>query len=64
VGCFIIDRDLIYDIEGISQAEGVEISSSEDWPPCMYDSDIWHPSDEIVTDLFCPFEDELSRHDL
>jgi hypothetical protein len=31
VGCFIIDRDPIYDIEGSSQAKGVEWSSSEDW---------------------------------
>ena len=30
----------------------------------MYDSDVWKPSDDMVTDLFCPFEDELSRHDL
>jgi hypothetical protein len=29
-GCFIIDRYPIYDIEGRSQAEGVEILSSED----------------------------------
>jgi hypothetical protein len=31
VGCFIIDRDPIYDIEASSQAKGVEWSSSEDW---------------------------------
>jgi hypothetical protein len=59
VGCFIIDRDPIYDIEGSSQAEGVEMSFSEGWPPCMYDSDVWHPSDDMVTDLFFPFEDDL-----
>jgi hypothetical protein len=28
VGCTIIDRDPIYDIEGSSQAEGVEMSFS------------------------------------
>jgi hypothetical protein len=55
VGCFIIDRDPIYDIEGSSQdKEGVEVSSSEDWSSCMYDSDIWHPSDDMVTYLFAP----------
>jgi hypothetical protein len=54
VVCFIIDRDPIYDIEGSSQAEGVEVSSSEDWSSCMYDSDIWHPSDDMVTYLFTP----------
>jgi hypothetical protein len=30
VGCFIIDRDPIYDIEGSSQAKGVEMSYLED----------------------------------
>jgi hypothetical protein len=62
VGCFIIDRDPIYDIEGSSQAEGVEVSSSEDWSSCMYDSDIWQPDDDMITYLFCPFEDDLSQH--
>jgi hypothetical protein len=28
----------------------------------MYDSDVWQPSDEIVTDLFFPFEDHLLLH--
>jgi hypothetical protein len=37
VGCFIIDRDPIYDIEGSSQVEGVEMSFSKYWLPCMYD---------------------------
>jgi hypothetical protein len=64
VGCFIIDRDPIYDIEGSSQEEGVEMSSSEDWPPCMYDSNVWKPSDDMVTDLFCPLKDDLSQHDI
>jgi hypothetical protein len=64
VGCFIIYRDPIYGIEGSSQAEGVETSSSEDWPPCMYDSYFWQPSDGIVTYLFFPFEDDLSHHDI
>jgi hypothetical protein len=64
VGCFIIDRDPIYDIEGSSQAKGVEMSSSEDWPQCMYDSNVWQPSDDMVMDLFCPFEDDLWQHDI
>jgi hypothetical protein len=28
----------------------------------MYDSDVWQPSDDMVTYLFCPFEDDLSQH--
>jgi hypothetical protein len=59
VGCFIIDRDPIYDIKGSSQAKGVEMSFSEDWPPCMYDSYVWKPSDDMVTNLFFPFDDDL-----
>jgi hypothetical protein len=61
LGCLKFDRDPIYDIEGSSQAEGVK-SSSEDWSSCMYDSDIWQPGDDMVTDLFFPFEDDLSQH--
>jgi hypothetical protein len=55
VGCFIVDRDPIYEIEGSSQAEGAEIPSSKDLPPCMYDLDVWQPSDDMVIDLLCPF---------
>jgi hypothetical protein len=62
VGCFIIDRDPIYDIEASPQVKGVEWSSSEDWSSCMYDSDVWQPSDDMVTDLFFPFEDDLSTY--
>jgi hypothetical protein len=54
------DRDPIYDIEGSSQVEGV--SSSEEWSSYVYDSDVWQPGDDMVTDLFCPFEDDLSQH--
>jgi hypothetical protein len=61
-GCFIFYRDPIYDIEGSSQAKGVEVSSSEDWSSCMYDSDVWHPDDDMITDLFCPFEDDPTQH--
>jgi hypothetical protein len=52
LGCLNFDRDPIYDIEGSSQAEGV--SFSEDWSSCMYDSDIWQPGDDIVTDFSTP----------
>jgi hypothetical protein len=40
-GHLIFYRDPIYDIEGSSQAKGVELSSSEDWSSCMYDSYVW-----------------------
>jgi hypothetical protein len=59
VGCFIIDRDPIYDIEGSSQEKGVELSSSEDWSSYIHDSDVWQPDDDMVTDLF---EDNLSQY--
>jgi hypothetical protein len=61
-GRFIFYRDPIYDIEGSSQEKGVELSPSKDWSSCVYDSYVWHPDDDMVTDLFCPFEDDLSQH--
>jgi hypothetical protein len=61
-GRFSFDRDPIYDNEGISQTKGLELSSSKDWSPCVYDSDVWHPDDDMVTDLFRPFKDDLSWH--
>jgi hypothetical protein len=60
--CFIFYRDPIYDIESSSRAKGFELSSSEDSFSCVYDSDVWQPDDDMVTDLFCPFEDDLSQH--
>jgi hypothetical protein len=60
VGCFIIDRDPIYNIEGIPQAKGVEFSSSKECSSYVYDSNIWHLGDDMVTDLFFPFRDDLS----
>jgi hypothetical protein len=59
VGCFIIDRDPIYEIEGGSQEEGVEVTYLEDWSSSMYDSDIWKPDDDLIIDLF---EDDRSQH--
>jgi hypothetical protein len=59
-GNFIFYRDRIYNIEGSSQAKGIELSSSEDWFACMSNSDVWKPSDDMVTDLFFPFKDDLS----
>jgi hypothetical protein len=55
-GRFIFYRDPIYDIEGSPQEKVVKLSSSEDWSSCMYDSD------DMVTYLFFPFEDDLSQH--
>jgi hypothetical protein len=54
LSCLKFDRDPIYDIEGGSQAEGVS--------SYVYDSDVWQPGDDMVTDLFSPFEDNLSHH--
>jgi hypothetical protein len=36
LGCFIFDRDRIYDIEGSSQEDEVEVSFSEDRSSCVY----------------------------
>jgi hypothetical protein len=55
-------RDLIYDIEGSSREKGVEVSSSEDWYSFLYDSNVWHPDDDMVTYFFCLFEDGMSQH--
>jgi hypothetical protein len=41
-GCLIFYRDPIYDIEGSPQEKGFELSSSEDYFSCMYDSYVWH----------------------
>jgi hypothetical protein len=62
VSCFSIDRDPIYDIEGGSQVEGVGFSSSEEWSSYIYDSYSWQPGDDMVANLFRPFEDDLSHH--
>jgi hypothetical protein len=62
VVCFIINRDPIYDVEGSSQAERVGVSSSEDWSSYVHDLNIWQPDDDMVTDLFLPFEDNVSQH--
>jgi hypothetical protein len=37
----IFDRDPIYDIEGSPQEKGFELSSSEDYFSCVYDSYVW-----------------------
>jgi hypothetical protein len=58
----IFYKDPIYDIEGISQAKQVDLSSSEDQSSCVYDSDVLHLDDYMVIDLFRPFEDDLSQH--
>jgi hypothetical protein len=62
VSCFIFYRDPIYDIEGGSHAKEVELSSSENCSPCAYNSDSWQPNDDMVTDLFHPFVDDLSQY--
>jgi hypothetical protein len=46
------DRDPIYDIEGIPQENGFELSSSEDYFSCIYDSYVWRRDDEMITNLF------------
>jgi hypothetical protein len=60
LSCLKFDKDPIYDIKGNYQAEGV--SSSKEWSSYVYVSDVWNPGDDMVTDLFCPFEDDLSQH--
>jgi hypothetical protein len=62
VGCIIFYEDPIYNVEGSSQAKEFELLYSEGWSPCVYDSNVWKPDDDMVTDLFCPFEDDFSQH--
>jgi len=62
VGCIIFYGDLIYDIEGRSQAKEFELSSSKHWSSCVYDLDVWKPDNDMVSDFFCPFKDDLPRH--
>jgi hypothetical protein len=59
---FIIDKDPIYDVEGISQVERVGVSYLEVWSSYMHDLDIWKLDDDMVTYLFRPFEDDVSQH--
>jgi hypothetical protein len=61
-GHFIFYRNPIYDIEGISQEKGVELSSSKDWSSYVYDSYAWNISDDMVIDQFHLVEDELSPY--
>jgi hypothetical protein len=58
-GHLIFYRDPIYDIEGSPQEKGFELSSSEDYFSCIYDSYVWQPDDDMITDLF---EDDRSQH--
>jgi len=62
VGCFIVYRDPIYDIEGSYHAKGVELSSLKNWSSCTHDSDSWHLGDDMVTYLFHLFDDNLSQY--
>jgi hypothetical protein len=55
----IFDRDFIYDIEGSPQEKGFELSSSEDYFSCVYDSYVWQLDDDMITNLF---EDDRLQH--
>ena len=59
---FNFDKEPIYDIEGSFQRTRVEFSSLEEWYSCTYDLDAWQPDDDMVIDLFHPFEDGLSQY--
>jgi hypothetical protein len=48
-------RDPIYYMKGSSRVKGVELSSSENWSSCAYDSNFWDLNDNMVMDLFHPF---------
>jgi hypothetical protein len=59
LGHLIFYRDPIYDIEGRPQEKGFALSSSKDYFSCIYDSYVWQPDDDMITDLF---EDDQSQH--
>jgi hypothetical protein len=58
-GCLIFYRDPVYDIEGNPQEKGFELSFSEDYFSCIYDSYVWKPDDDTIANLL---EDDQSRH--
>ena len=57
MGCFIFNRDPIYDIEGSTQAKRVKFSSSRDCFPCA-----WNPNGDMVTTLFHLLKYDLSQY--
>jgi hypothetical protein len=62
VGYIIFYGDPIYDIEDSSLRKEFELSSSEDRFPCIHVSYVWRLDDDMVTNLFLPFKDDLSQH--
>jgi hypothetical protein len=58
-GHLIFYREPIYDIEGSPQEKGFEFSCSEDYFSCVYNSYVWQPDDDMITDLF---EHDGSQH--
>ena len=62
VGHLIFYGDSIYDIEGSSQAKGVKLAPPGKWSSLAYDSNVWQPDVDMITNLFHPFEDDLSQH--
>jgi hypothetical protein len=59
IGHLIFYRDPIYDIEGSPQENGFELSYSEDYVSCIYDSYAWHPDDDMIISLF---KDDQLQH--
>jgi hypothetical protein len=61
LGCFNFDRDPIYDIEGTSWIKDKERISSEDFF-LHQDGPYMCQLDDMVIDLFHPFEDDPTQH--
>jgi hypothetical protein len=51
---FTFDEDPPYNVEGSPQ--------TKEWSPCIYHSNVWDGDGGMITDLFDPFEDDLSQH--
>jgi hypothetical protein len=64
MGCwsFFFVRDPIYCIEGGSRTKGIELSSPGNWPSLAHDLYSWNIDDDMIMDLFHPFEDDLSPY--
>jgi hypothetical protein len=51
---FTFDRDPTYDVEGNPQ--------TKHWSSCIYESNVWNGDGDMITNLFDPFENDLSQH--
>jgi hypothetical protein len=61
IDCFSFDGDPIYDIEGNFEIRNAKVFTLEGCFLYVDNQYIWHPSDDIITNLFHPPRDGLSQ---